>query len=179
MFKGNFGIYIAILLILVVILLAISVNSIYNKIVSIKKKVDYNWSIIDVELKRKSQIIPNLVTLLKTQMNYEQSTLTKLVAIRDNLTSNNISEQISGNNEFKNVISVIKESYPTLQSHESFNKLLDEIKDTEKQIAYQRHFYNETIMMYNRYVEKFPNNVVAKMFKYDSIKYIKFDEELE
>jgi LemA protein len=179
MFNDNFYIYVVIIIVLVIALTIFSIVGIYNKIVSNKKKVEYNWSLIDVELKRKSQMIPNLVALLKSQMNYEQSTLTKLTGIRENLNGSNIITQIEGNNAFNQVISVIKESYPTIESNASFAKLFDEIKESEKQIAYQRHFYNEMVMVYNRYIESFPNNIIAKIFKFDSIKYVKFDEELD
>ena len=169
--KENLYIYIDIVIILVLLLLTFYVVNVYNKIINYKKKVTYNWSLIDIELKRKAEVLPNLTSLLKSQMKFESEELEKLTKLRSKMLNASINEKIEANEDFNVLINLIKEGYPSLQSHNSYIKLMDEINDAEKQIAYQRLFYNEMVMSYNRFIEKFPNNIVAKIFKFSTIEY--------
>lgn len=104
-------------------------------------------------------------------MKFESEELEKLTKLRSKMLNASINEKIEANEDFNVLINLIKEGYPSLQSHNSYIKLMDEINDAEKQIAYQRLFYNEMVMTYNRFIEKFPNNIVAKIFKFSTIEY--------
>ena len=162
--KENLYIYIAIVIILVLLLLTFYVVNVYNKIINYKKKVTYNWSLIDIELKRKAEVLPNLTSLLKSQMKFESEELEKLTKLRSKMLNASINEKIEANEDFNVLINLIKEGYPSLQSHNSYIKLMDEINDAENKSP-TKTFYNEMVMSYNRFIE---NSLIILLQKYSN-----------
>ncbi len=159
---------IIILVIIVIIILAWIL--IYNKLVREQTNIDGSWSQIDVQLKRRNDLIPNLVSTVKGYANYERGTLTKVTQLRGqmiHIDANNslnrqqmmnVSNQLSG--ALKSLFAV-SENYPDLKANQNFSQLQDELANTENKIAYARQLYNNLVAEYNAAIRTFPDRLVA------------------
>lgn len=173
----------AIIIIVVVGLLFLLVCymiGIYNKLVNARNKVDNQFSQIDVQLKRRSDLIPNLVETVKGYTKHEEGTLTKVIEARSKaISANGVNAKVEAENELSGAISkllAITEAYPELKANENFLALQNDLKDTEDKITYARQFYNDTAMNFNNLVEMFPSNIIAKMFKFIKYEFFKAEE---
>lgn len=150
--------------IIIVVLLVLWWISVSNRFRRLKISIQEAWSGIDVQLKRKANIIPNLVDSLKMQMNFESEVLTKLTAARSGLTSGNRAEAMAASDQVSSLlpsIHAVAESYPTLGTNQSFLTMMADIKDCEDKIAYARNRYNMTVARYNTDIVMFPASIVA------------------
>ena len=140
----------------------------YNTLVSLRNKVKDQWSQIDVQLKRRFDLIPNLVETVKGYAKHESETLEKVIEARNSFTTAKTpEEEIKANGELTNAISklfALAESYPDLTANTSFMKLQEDLKETEDKISYARQFYNDNVMAYKNKIEMFPSNIIAGMF---------------
>ncbi len=172
---------IMIVIIVVLVLLVIYVISIYNKLVNSKNKVENQFSQVDIQLKRRADLIPNLVETVKGYTKHEEGTFTKVVEARNKaLSANSINEKIEANNELSGALSkllMLSEAYPDLKANENFLSLQNDLKETEDKITYARQFYNDSAMDFNNVVEMFPSNIIASMFKFKEFEYFKIDEK--
>lgn len=160
----SIGVIIAIAIIVILLLWIIAI---YNMFKRLKVIITEAWSGIDVQLKRKANIIPNLVDTLKMQMNFEEKLLTELTAARSGLSSNDRETAMSANDQLDQVFAGLRatmEAYPTLGTNASFRKMMDEIRDCEDKIAYSRNRYNMSVAKYNMEIAVFPNSIFANMF---------------
>ncbi len=152
----------------VVVVLLLFVVGNYNGLVSLRNKVKDQWAQIDVQLKRRFDLIPNLVETVKGYAKHESETLEKVIQARNSFTAAKTpEEEIKANGELSNAISKIfalAESYPDLKANTNFTKLQDELKETEDKISYSRQFYNDNVMAYKNKIEMFPSNIIAGMF---------------
>jgi len=126
------------------------------------------WSGIDVQLKRKANIIPNLVDTLKMQMKFETDVLTKLTQMRTGLTSADRAEAMKANDAITQLMPTIRataESYPELGTNKSFLQMMEDIRDCEDKVAYARNRYNVTVANFNMGIVAFPANLVAGMMR--------------
>ncbi|MBQ7031752.1 MAG: LemA family protein [Bacilli bacterium] len=159
-----------IILIIVVVLLVLYVISVYNSLVNLKNKVEDQASQIDVELKRRFDLVPNLVETVKGYTKHEKETLENVVKARNSYVSaDNLGDQLKADGELTNAISklfALTESYPDLKANENFMNLQNELSAIEEKIVYARQFYNDSVLMLNNKVEMFPSNLVAKMFNF-------------
>lgn len=159
-----------IILIIVVVLLVLYVISVYNSLVNLKNKVEDQASQIDVELKRRFDLVPNLVETVKGYTKHEKETLENVVKARNSYVSaDNLGDQLKADGELTNAISklfALTESYPDLKANENFMNLQNELSAIEEKIVYARQFYNDSVLMLNNKVEMFPSNFVAKMFNF-------------
>ncbi|HEY8542175.1 MAG TPA: LemA family protein [Pseudothermotoga sp.] len=157
------GIVLAIVLVLVVWFIGA-----YNSLVSKKKRVENAWSQIDVQLKRRHDLIPNLVNAVKGYMKFEKETLEAVINARAKAVSGgSIDDRIKAEGELSGALSrllAVFERYPELKSNQQVSQLMEELTSTENRITYARQFYNDTTMKYNTSIEVFPTNIVAKMF---------------
>ncbi|MBE6389304.1 MAG: LemA family protein [Lentisphaerae bacterium] len=122
------------------------------------------WSGIDVQLKRKANIIPNLVDTLKMQMDFESNVLTELTAARSGLISGSHAEAMAANDKISSLLPSIRataENYPALGTNASFLKLMEDIRDCEDKITYARNRYNMTVAKYNMDIVMIPASIVA------------------
>ena len=153
----------------------------YNKLVNARNKVDNQFSQIDIQLKRRSDLIPNLVETVKGYAKHEEGTFTAVVEARNKAVSaNGINDKIAAENELTgalNKLFALTEAYPELKANENFLSLQNDLKDTEDKITYARQFYNDSAMSFNNLVEMFPSNIVASMFKFAKYKYFEANEE--
>jgi len=159
------GIILALVLILVFWFIGM-----YNSLVSKKKRVENAWSQIDVQLKRRHDLIPNLVNAVKGYMKYEKETLEAVINARAKATAGgSIDDRIKAEGELSGALSrllAVFERYPELKSNQQVSQLMEELTSTENRITYARQFYNDTTMKFNTSIEVFPTNIVAKMFNF-------------
>lgn len=153
----------------VILLLIIYVISVNNKLVILRNKVKEGFSQIDVQLKKRYDLIPNLVETVKQYMSHEEGTLTKITELRSRLTSGNVtdSEKVKLNNELTNAIRGIMvqvEAYPDLKANQNFLSLQNDLNSVENTIAQARTGYNSTVLNYNNACMVFPNNIIAGLF---------------
>lgn len=172
----SFGI---ILLIIIVILLFFAV-SIYNRLVSLKNRVQNAWRQIDVQLQRRYDLIPNLVETVKGYMEYEKSTLEAVVNARSQAISaretigkegvpsgGSIKELLGAETALKGALGnlfALAENYPQLRASENMQKLQEELTSTENKVAFSRQSYNDQVMLYNTAQQQFPAALFASIF---------------
>lgn len=152
------------IVILIVALLLVYIIFLYNKIVHAKNMNKEAFSNVDVALKQRYDLIPNLVETVKGYANYEGDILEKVAKLRTNSTNLN---QRSGmetdfTNDIKNIL-VVMEQYPNLKASEGFIKFQDNLVKIEETIENARRYYNGTTRNYNIIIQKFPNNIIAKL----------------
>lgn len=154
----------------VVLLLVIIVIFIYNNLVGLKMRVRNAWAQIDTQLKRRFDLIPNLVETVKGYAAHEQSTFEKIVEARNSFTSaTSVADKSQANNmltESLKSIFALAEAYPDLKANQNFAALQVELTSTEDKVAYSRQFYNDTVQMYNTAIMTFPSNIFANMFNF-------------
>ena len=172
---------ILIIIIGVVVLLILWFVVTYNKLIGLRNKKDDQWSQIEVQLKRRADLIPNLVETVKGYAKHEKNTLTEVIEARNKFVSaGSINEEIEANNQLTgalNKLFALSESYPELKANQNFISLQNDLKDTEDKISYARQFYNDTVLTYNNLVQMFPSNIVANMFKFEVYEFFKIEEK--
>lgn len=170
-----------IIIIAVLLLIIFYFIGVYNKLVNGRNKVKDQFSQIDVQLKRRVDLIPNLVETVKGYAKHENNTLKEVIEARNKLSSaTGINEEIDANNQLTGALNrlfALSEAYPDLKANENFKSLQTDLKDTEDKISYARQFYNDTVLSYNNLVEMFPSNIVASMFKFTKYEFFKIDEK--
>jgi len=159
-------IVIAVIVIVVIILLIWVINT-RNRFVVLRNRVKDQAAQLDVQLKRRFDLIPNLVSVVKGQAGFEKSTLEAVIQARGAAgQAKNLPDTIKANNELTGALSkliAVAESYPDLKSNAGFNQLSSELADTENKIAYARQFYNDTVLKFNNAIQMFPSNIIAGM----------------
>ena len=154
----------------VIILIIIYVFILYNNFISLDNKVKEAFSTMDVYLKKRWDLIPNLVETVKGYAKYEEETLTRVTKLRNTVYNEMTNdEKIINNEELSSDVSKImalKEAYPELKANENFIDLSNKLTKIEDDIANARKYYNGTIRIYNNKVQMFPNNIFAKLFGY-------------
>jgi len=153
----------------VVVVLLIIFLSIYNGLVRRRNQVKNSWAQIDVQLKRRYDLIPNLVETAKGYMKHERETLeavTKARNLAQQLSSAGAGERAKAEGELSSVLSrllAVVENYPDLKANQNFLALQEELASTENKISFSRQFYNDSVLRYNNQTQMFPSNVVASM----------------
>ncbi len=159
-----------IVILVIVILLILWVVATYNKLVTFRNRVKDAWSQIDVQLKRRFDLIPNLVETVKGYTKHESETLENVIKARNTYMSATLPEdQMKADGELTKAISklfALTESYPDLKANSNFTDLQKELNETENKIAMSRQFYNDIVMQYNNKVEMVPSNIIANMFHF-------------
>ena len=167
----------------IVIVIALSIAGIYNKLVSLRLRVKNAWAQIDTQLKRRFDLIPNLVETVKGYAKHEEETLEKVIEARNMYTSgSSVNDMANASNELSNSLKTIfalSESYPELKANENFKSLQIELSGTEDKIAFARQFYNDTVQKYNETLAVFPNNIFANMFGFKEEEFFKVESATE
>ena len=168
-------------IIIVVLVLAALVIGIYNQLVKLKNRTEEAWSDIDVQLKRRYNLIPNLVETVKGYAKHEESTLMKVTEARSNaINATNVQEQGAAENMLSGALKslfAVAESYPDLKANENFLQLQNELVDTEDKIQASRRFYNGMVRDLNTKIESFPSNVIAGMFGFKKREFFEIEDE--
>jgi LemA protein len=161
-----------IIIIVVVVVMVVIFAGMYNSLVGRRNQVDNAWSQIDVQLKRRHDLIPNLVEAVKDYMSYEQETLTNVTNARAAaIGAANAGPQAQAAAEnaltgtLKSLFAVV-ENYPDLKANQNVLSLQEELTATENKISFARQFYNDSVLTYNNKIQMFPSNVIAGMFNF-------------
>ena len=175
------GAIVIIIIVGVILLLVFYGIGVYNKLVNARNKVNDQFSQIDVQLKRRVDLIPNLVETVKGYAKHEEKTLTEVIEARNKMaTASGINEELEASNQVTaalNKLFALSEAYPDLKANENFKQLQSELTSTEDKISYARQFYNDIVMKYNNKIEMFPSNIVASMFKFKAQAFFEVNEE--
>lgn len=142
----------------------------YNSLVTLKNQVTNGWKQIDVQLKRRHDLIPNLVNTVRGQMQFEQETLEKVIQARNAAASaKGVADSAAKEDMLSGALSklfALVENYPTLKSNENVLQLQEEITSTENKISFARQFYNDIATKFNIAQQVFPANIIASMFNF-------------
>ncbi|MBU1093931.1 MAG: LemA family protein [Firmicutes bacterium] len=166
------GVFVIIIVLLVLVIQA------YNILVDLRNKVRNSWSQIDIQLKRRFDMIPNLVETVKGYAKHEQSIFGAFAEARQLYQhaseKNDVGLAAQAEKSLGGALSrlmVVQEKYPELQANSNFQELMEQLSDTEDKISFSRQFYNDTAMKMNNKVEMFPSNIVAGMFHFEKVEY--------
>ena len=171
--------YFIILLILVVALIAYLISA-YNGLIRRRNQIENAWSQIDVQLKRRLDLIPNLVETVKGYAAHEKDTLDAVIRARNaSVAAKTPHEQANAENVLEGTLNrlfALGEAYPDLKANQNFLALQEELTATEGRVAYSRQFYNDSVLAYNNKLQQFPTMYFAKMLKFERREYFEADE---
>ena len=170
-----------IILVVVLVLIALYVIASYNGLVSLRNRIENAWAQIDVQLKRRYDLIPNLVETVKGYASHERETLDAVIQARNaGMTAQGPHDQAEAENVLSGALKslfALSEAYPDLKANQNFAQLQEELTGTEGRIAYARQFYNDTVYRYNTKVQSFPANLLANAFRFSEREYFQADDE--
>ena len=156
--------------VIIIVVLVLFVILMYNSLIRLRNQVKNSWAQIDVQLKRRNDLIPNLVESVKGYMKHEKSVLENVTKARTSMMN---AKTMEGRAKASNMMSetlktlfAVSENYPQLKANENFIQLQEEITGTENKIAYARQHYNDIVMVFNTKIEVFPNNIFAGMMNF-------------
>ncbi len=168
----------------IAVVVAIWVVGIYNGLVRLRNEVKNAWSQIDVQLKRRYDLIPNLLETVKGYMTHERETLEAVTKARQQAV--NFNGSVADQAKMENMLSqtlkslfAVAESYPDLKANQNFLALQEELTSTENKIAFSRQFYNDNVLTLNNKVEMFPSNIIAGMFSFSKADFFEVDSPEE
>ena len=170
-----------IILLVILVLLGLFAVSTYNGLVMARQRVKEAWSTVDTQLKRRYDLIPNLIEMVKGYMKHEKDTFEKVVQARNSAMSVTApaekgKAETALNTALKSVFA-LAESYPELKASENFIETQHTLEDTETKIQAARQFYNSVVLTLNTRVEMFPSNIFAKMFHFEKASFFELDED--
>jgi LemA protein len=153
----------------------------YNRLVSLRNQVDNSWKQIDVQLKRRHDLIPNLIEAVKGYMQFERDTLTQVVEARAKaISAPDQASRMAAENQITTGLGrllAVVENYPQLKADENVLKLQEELTTTENQIAFSRQAYNDVVLDLNTRIQVFPTNLIASNFGFKPAEYFKIAPE--
>lgn len=154
----------------IAIVLILYVIATYNKLVVLRNNVKDQWSQIDVQLKRRFDLIPNLVNTVKGYTKHEKETLESVIKARSSYASATTPmEKMDANDDLTNAMTrlfALSESYPDLKANTNFIDLQNQLQETENKVAMARQFYNDTVLTLNNKIQTFPSNIIANLFHF-------------
>jgi LemA protein len=164
-----------------IVLLIVAVVVIYNSLVRLRNRVDNSWKQIDVQLKRRYDLIPNLVEVVKDYMSYEKEVLENVTKARSQaMQATGPAEQGRAENMLTGALKslfAVSENYPELKANQNVMSLQEELTSTENKIAFARQLYNDTVMTYNNKIQTVPSNIIAGAFSFNDREYFEVPEE--
>ncbi|HDN51158.1 MAG TPA: LemA family protein [Thermoplasmatales archaeon] len=167
--------------IILVVVVALIFLSYYNRIIRLENRIDNAWSQIDVQLRRRADLIPNLMETVKGYMKHERSVLENVTRARAAIMkAKTPQENIDADNMLTGALKslfAVAENYPDLKANQNFLQLQDELTHTEDKISYARQHYNDTVLKFNNVVETFPGVIFARMMGKQEREMLKIPEE--
>lgn len=152
----------------------------FNGLVTKRNRVQDAWAQIDVQLKRRYDLIPNLVDTVKGYMKYEKNVLTTITSLRSQIVSGSVQDKASANNQISQALKsifAVAENYPDLKANQNFLNLQDQLTNTEDKIAFVRTSYNDYVLDFNNAVQQFPGMIFANMFGFKKADFFQAPEE--
>jgi LemA protein len=164
-----------------VLVFVLALILIYNGLVRQRNQIDNAWSQIDVQLKRRYDLIPNLVETVKGYAAHERQVLENVTQARANaINAQGPAQQAEAENVLSGALKslfAVAEAYPDLKANQNFLSLQEELTSTEDRVAYARQFYNDSVLTYNNKLQTFPRNVIAGMFNFEKREYFEGEPE--
>ena len=172
-----------ILLLVLLVVLLLFVVGIYNALVRLRNQVNNAWSQIDVQLKRRHDLIPNLVETAKGYMKHERGTFEAITEARSKaMGANNVSEASKAEGALGEALSkfmLVVENYPELKANQNFLAVQEELTGTENKISFARQSYNDQVLFFNNKIQMFPSNIIANMFSFTKRDFFEIEVEAE
>jgi len=160
-----------ILSVVAVLVLGLLFVVIYNKLIKQRNRVENSWAQIEVQLKRRNNLIPNLVETVKGYAQHEKNLFENVAKARAAMMSaKGINETADASNQLSSTLKslfAVTENYPELKANQNFMQLQQELSETEDKIAYTRQFYNDSVMKYNISIQTIPTNIIASIMKFE------------
>jgi LemA protein len=170
-----------VLLLLVIVAVVVWAIVTYNGLIRFKNRIEAAWAQIDVQLKRRHDLIPNLVETVKGYAGHERDTLEAVINARNRaMTASGPAEAAAGENMISQALGrlfALSEAYPDLKANQGFQQLQEELTATEDKIAYARQFYNDSVFKYNAKIQQFPSVIYANMLGFKAREYFEADDE--
>lgn len=167
----------------VAVLLVAFVAGAYNGLIRLRNQVENAWSQIDVQLKRRYDLIPNLVETVKGYASHERSTLENVIKARNMaMNATGVADRAQAENMLTGALKslfAVAEAYPNLKADQSFLRLQEEVASTENKVAFSRQFYNDSVMTFNTRREVFPTNIIANMFNFARREFFEVKDEAQ
>jgi LemA protein len=171
---------VGIIVAVVVVLLVVYVIASYNGLVRLRNRIDNAWAQIDVQLKRRYDLIPNLLNTVKGYAAHEKGTFEAVTQARANaINASGPVDQAQAENMISGALKslfAVAEAYPDLKANQNFLELQEELSGTEGRIAYARQFYNDSVLKLNTKIQSFPSNVLANAFGFKEREYFEADD---
>jgi LemA protein len=167
----------------IIVVLVFIVIGMYNSLIQLRNQVKNAWSQIDVQLKRRHDLIPNLVETAKGYMVHERQTLENITAARSRaMQAESVGDKAKAEGELSGVMSkffLVVENYPDLKANQNFLALQEELTSTENKIAFSRQAYNDQVLFYNNKIQMFPSNIIAGMFSFQQSEFFQVEDKAE
>ena len=174
------GLIIVIIAVAVVVLFVISM---YNSLIQLRNRVKNAWSQIDVQLKRRHDLIPNLIETVKGYMKHEREIMENITKYRSQaMEAGSVGEKANAEGLLSGALGQLRvqvENYPDLKANQNFLSLQEELTSTENKISYSRQSYNDQVLFYNNKIQMFPSNIIAGMFKFNEEEFFQVEDEKE
>lgn len=171
-----------VILVLIVVLVLWCVG-VYNGLVQQRENTKNGWSQIDVQLKRRHDLIPNLVETAKGYMEHERETLENVIKARQQaVDASNVKDKQAAENFLSSTLRslfAVTENYPNLKADQHMRQLMEELTSTENKITFARQYYNDEVNRMNTAVQSFPDNIIAGMFKFGKFDFFELEDESE
>jgi LemA protein len=173
----------AVLLVLlgIIVLVIVWLVGMYNSLVGLRNQVKNAWAQIDVQLKRRHDLIPNLVETAKGYMQHERGTLESVTNARSKaMGAGSVGDKAKAEGELSGAISrfmLVVENYPDLKANQNFLALQEELTSTENKIAFSRQAYNDQVLFYNNKIQMFPSSVIAGMFNFQQSDFFELEDK--
>jgi len=174
------GLIIVLVVIAVVVIFFISI---YNSLIQLRNRVKNAWSQIDVQLKRRHDLIPNLLETVKGYMKHERDIMENITKYRSQaMDAKGVGDKAQAEGLLSGALGQLRvqvENYPDLKANQNFLALQEELTSTENKISYSRQSYNDQVLFYNNKIQMFPSNIIAGMFKFNEEEFFEVEDEKE
>lgn len=155
----------------------------YNSLVQLRNRVKNAWSQIDVQLKRRHDLIPNLIETVKGYMHHERDTLENITKARSQaVEAESVGDKAKAEGELTKALgkfNLVVENYPDLKANQNFLSLQEELTSTENKISFSRQNYNDQVLFYNNKIQMFPSNIIAGMFNFKTEEFFEIEVAAE
>jgi len=172
-----------IILVVVLVVVVIAIVAIYNGMIAMREQVNNAWSQIDVQLKRRYDLIPNLIETVKGYMAHEKDTLERVIQARNGaLSATGVNDKAAADSKVTAALGgifALAEAYPDLKSNENMLSLQEELKSTENKVSFARQYYNDAVTTFNTKIQTFPSSILAGMFGFKGRELFMVDDAIE
>ncbi|MFZ2322595.1 MAG: LemA family protein [Ignavibacteriaceae bacterium] len=172
-----------IIFIAIIVVIGFYLVSIYNSLIGLRNRVKNAWSQIDVQLKRRHDLIPNLIETVKGYMTHERQIMENITRYRSQaMEANTVGEKAQAEGLLSGALGQLRvqvENYPDLKANQNFLALQEELTSTENKISFARQAYNDQVLFYNNKIQMFPSNIVAGMFSFKEEEFFEIEDQKE